>query len=461
MQGIPGGLSYQDRGGLPDSSPFKPSCVSPSQVSTANSSPSAKSFSFTPTRGRRLYPLLDAPAATTQIRVSPGTLNDNMADDSYLNKDYSSSFISAMDNLEQQMFSSNITNKVLNEFHDRYDLVRQDKITNLENLNNRTSNDELNRRASGRFSRDHRSKFNRMESISTHYAARKAEQKEKVNPRKLFPVSHNALNNKENMSVYDKRLQHPLLESSSKRMKMLDGSFKEIDSSPTKTIQEKKEILNYYQVKLENTDERAQKKFVKPLAPPMLEKKEKTIPSYLLPTRSSIQKSSSSNQISPSKSMSNMKLESHDRQSLAPSPSLSNATFSSRDTSRSSFIGTLKKSPTKSTLSSFISIQNTPQLKKSPSISPSKISPSKGRSNLNAILTGNDEQSILPPPNTMPRSKTTNNVSSRIGTTSSIPTSISSRSFSSRSISGSSSIPRLVSLANSEKITLKKKGWNY
>lgn len=453
MQDIPGGLSYQN-GVLPDSSPFKSGCATPRRSSNVNSSPSAKSFSFTPTHGRRLYPLLDAPSSVTQTRGTAGNMTDNLADDSYINKEYSSSFISAMENLEQQMFSSNITNKVLNEFNDRYDQVRQEKITNLENLNNKTSNDELNRRASGRFSRDHRYKFNRMESINTHYAARRAEQKDKVIPRKLVSVTHNPINDKENMSLYDKRLQHQLLESASKRMKKLDGKFKETNSSPTKTLEEKHELLNYYQVKFEKRDETIPP-LVKPLAPPTLEKKEKPIPSYLLPTKASLQKSTSSNQISPSKSSSNLS-----ERNLVPS--VSNSNFSSRDTSSSNFIGTLKNSPSKKTiLSSFINPNtNISQLKKSPSISPTKISPSKGSSNLNSILTGKDETSFMSP-KPISRSKTTSNVASRIGTKSSIPTSISNKSFTSRSISGSSSIPRLVSLANSEKMSLKKKGWNY
>lgn len=448
MQEIPGGLHYQSGGVLPDSSPFKSGCATPRRLSTANSSPSAKSFTFTPTRGRRLYPLLDAPASTVQIRASPGTMPENLADESYINKDYSSSFISAMDNLEQQMFSSNITNNVLNEFNHRYDQVRQEKVSRLEAFNSKTSNEELNRRASGRFSRDHRHKFNRMESINTHYAARRGEQNSKIPPRKLIPVDRSTSNEKENMSAFDKRLQNQLLESASKRMKKLDGNFKELHSSPTKSLEQKQDLLNYYQVKLEKKEEKLQP-LVKPLAPPTLEKKEKGLPSYLLPTKASLQKSTSNIQISPSKS--SLKIE------PVPPPSLSHS-VSSRISNSSSFAGGLKKSPTKNGLSSIITPTPATQLKKSPSISPTKISPSKGSSNLNALLKGDGGHAFSSTP--ISRSRTTGNFASGLPKPS-IPTSASNRSFSSKTLTGSSSIPRLVSLANSEKLSSRKKGWNY
>lgn len=458
MEDIPGGLSYEGSACMLNSSPLRSGMTTPN----ANSSPSARAFNFTPTRGR-IYPILDVQAATTSyVKSSPVQQDQHMADESYLGKDHSSSFINKMDSLVDGFYSANITNKVMSDLGSRYLKVRDEKISLLEQMNSNTTNDELNRRASGRFSREHRSRFSKMESIQTHYAARRSEAAAaavRSSPKSRKVVQSDDCSEKENLSAYDKRLQQQLLESASKRMKLLDGNFKENSSSPTKPAETKRSLLNYYKSKVEHIEPMEEKSIpvIKPLPPPVLEKKPKPIPNYLKPTRSSSQRSISQQELPNSKSMPAVRVKT-EPSSHHINPSASQLYMNGKQG--------LKKSPTKSSLSSFVGNSNM-QLQNTtlspPRLSPSKISPSKGVSNLNSILQNSEARqhqsfsTSTPVSSSISRSKTTGNVTGN----SRIPVSISTKtSLLSNSVNRSSSIPRLI---NAELVpdNLKKKSWKY
>lgn len=400
----------------------------------SDGSPLPNTFRFTPTKGKKLYPHLNPPDQKISIQMNSSPTHD--FNESYINKE-NQSFVNAMDTLQRQLFSSNISNKVMDEFSSRYEKVREEKITAIQDFNNSTTNEELNRRASGRFSSQHRNRFNRMESIAFHYAAKRSE-KEKIKnknvnnnnntnnnmQRKLVQSNELQLNDNISLTPGDKRFNIKPLESASKRLRLDENTFKEIDSSPTKSLYEKEQIKNIYS-------------------------HNENIPSYLQPTKASLQKSNSSRSISPSKS-SNFLSKRLDE--VYPTPDLK---------------------PNNSSLSRGIS--------RSPSISPtriktglSKLSPSRAVSNLNEILTSSPEKPIepkfvkpqtnlnIPKSSKLPRSKTisnssemrtssipkskTSNVSYKneiLSNSSSIPSNI-------RNISTSSSIPRLAKLASVE-----------
>ncbi len=453
-------------------------------------SPIPATFKFTPTKGKKLYPHLNPPdSQQSHILTSSPThtpLSDN--NDSYMVKE-NSSFVFAMDTLQRQLFSSNISTKVLNDFSARYENLREQSIANVVEQNQSTSNEDLNRRASGRFSSSHRGRFNRMESIAFHYAAKRNEnQTQKSNKetesshqqRKLVPPVNSVSEMKENENLLlltpgDKRFHSKGLESASKRLRLSEVKYKEIDSSPTKTHIERENLKTMY-------EDHIQQVVPQPLqySPQRLERPQQHqqqhhqpshhdsqnqnhLPSYLQPTKASLQRSASStSSISPSKS------------SRSLHKSLGNNIPDLQPTS-----------PKK--------VDHThPKLSRSPSISPShkplglrKISPSKAFSNLNEILTSSPEKmspekspmedhDFAVPSTTsrhltsttkshLPRSRTANTVleSSISRSTSSLshyqsqPHSNSRSqtlptSKSARSLSSSSSIPRLATLTRVE-----------
>ena len=439
-----------------------------------NGSPLPNSFKFTPTKNTKLYPHLNPPNdICVKLRSSPIQSDSN---ESYIQKD-NQSFINAMDSLQRDLFSSNITSKVLNEFSSRYESVREEKILNIQEFNNTVTNDELNRRASERFSGSHRTRFNRMESIAFHYAARRNEQQqqqqqqsrtpdEKVIDRKIIETDEDMVLSDYHLTPGDKRLTSKTLESATKRLKIDELKFVEIDDSPTKTQTEKEKLKDVYQQRhqqqyeeqhfqlqqqlrqqhLQQQQKQQQKQQHKQQhkhhhqyqeSKHQLQQAEKSIPSYLQPTKSSIQRSSSSKSISPSKSSKSINQLKESTPSLKPA-------------------------------------EKHTGLSKSPSISPSKqhtpkLSPSRAYSNLNKILTSSPEKLSSPtkeekpktPITRIPRSKTSgsmnlpsHNISnSKLkgeSNTKTNPTAKSKSYNNLKSISTSSSIPRLARLVTAE-----------
>lgn len=445
-----------------------PEKKSKNDFSTVSGSPLPNTFKFTPTKGKKIYPTLNPPSeqrTSRRLTLNSSPIHNQDSNESYLNKD-NQSFINAMDTLQTKMFSSNISNKVLNEFSSRYERVRDEKISNIVELNNTTTNEELNRRRSDRFSATHKTRFNRMESIAFHYAAMRKERKDSVQ-RKLVcdndfipsdaeimvesvgegdAEDANETHLMQMMTPGDKRLNLKAVESATKRMKLDEElNFKEItklDSSPTKSINQKENLKKLYQGRLQK--ESKPDNFVEP--------ERHAVPSYLQPTKASIQRSASSRSISPSKSSASLKLNNH---AMYPTPDLQPQ----------------GQEPVKSKLS------------RSPSISPtrslSKLSPSRACSNLNKILTSSPEkmelesesevekeQKFEEPRTRIPRSKTINSV--RNGNLhaneipSMLPRSSTSGSLRNSTISASSSIPRLAHLTNVEsKVESKLKKWRY
>ncbi|ODV87050.1 hypothetical protein CANARDRAFT_84752 [[Candida] arabinofermentans NRRL YB-2248] len=216
----------------------------PKQQNAQNRSTPSSSFKFTPTNGRRLYPSLKSPCS-----ISHSQQDEADYDMSYQDKE-NTSFVHEMDHLEQRLFSQKLTTSVLSEYNDRYEKVRLEKLMDIQKMNNTTTNQDLNRRASGRFTSSHKNKFNRMESISSHYAARRAQTKKlERSPahRNLADKSIYQPNIDQSKTPGEKRgtLMNP--GSSQKRMKTTDGSFKEIYSdvaneSPTRPQLEKQKI---------------------------------------------------------------------------------------------------------------------------------------------------------------------------------------------------------------------------
>lgn len=444
---------------------------------TANGSPLPSTFRFTPTKGKKLYPHLNPPdkrLLPSNINSSPSYSDTNEHDESYMVKD-NTSFLSAMDTLGKQLFSSNISNKVVNEFSSRYEKAREESINTIQELNNTTTNEQLNRRASGRFSSTHRNRFNRMESIAFHYAAKRSQ---KLENEKLAKEKEHNLNTSESQAIQrklvpttekleltenniltpgDKRFIRKPLESASKRLRLEGNKFKEveIDSSPTKSLYEKEQLKNVYSSRSSTADS-----FSSHPGP------SNGIPSYLQPTKASLRKSNSNNQISPSKSSTSLSTTLNDKlqtpvlkpqdayitKGLSKSPSIS----PSRPLSRTAFQN-----------------QNSSPMQ--------KISPSRACSNLNKLLNTPPSSELqenrpLDAPNLsasdktcgintdttqtkIPRSRTlgliyneskslSSSKASRLAASKSHLSSVSVNNM--RSISGSSSIPRLARLANAE-----------
>ncbi|KAG7880547.1 hypothetical protein KL937_002109 [Ogataea polymorpha] len=257
------------------------------------STPSSTAFRFTPTNGKRLYP---------SIVVSPKDSTD--CDTSYQDKE-NPSFTKEMDFLQTKLFSSKLTSSVLNEFNDRYQKVRSENIINIQKLNN-TSPKPRSRRPSTRFNNEHRGRFNRMESISTHYAARRTGRQPVEATRKIFEGPEQITRKTPN----DKRLGAQDLGSASKRLRVVDG-YKEIvepAESPTRPPEEKKKIMEQ-----QFGRQRQEKPHLGPL--PQLEfspaprtatsdLQSSKVPSYLQPTKASIQRSESKQKLKRSETAS-------------------------------------------------------------------------------------------------------------------------------------------------------------
>lgn len=456
----------------PNSSPWKLSMTSQPILKTpekkqlelsTNGSPLPSSFRFTPTKGKKLYPHLNPPERhlSSNINSSP-SYGDH--DESYMIKD-NQSFVNAMDTLQTQLFSSNISNKVMNEFSSRYDKVREDTIHTIQEYNSKTTNEELSRRASGRFSSSHKNRFNRMESIAFHYAAKRTEKKEKEkldtkndSQRKLIQNNDDLfLNDDISLTPGDKRFGLQMWESASKRLRLGENKFKEIDSSPTKSLHEKEQLKNMYSSQkkhVQNNSNNTHSTQTVQKVSTTNNVKSSNVPSYLQPTKASLQKSNSSKQISPSKSSRSLHrgladdattpilrpIENSSRKSISKSPSLSPTRSI---TLNSSPVSNISPSRAYSNLNKLL---NTPQnsshekeiSKETPTVS--EIPKTKlPRSRTLGPIHNNDQTSL-------PRSKT-----SLLGQNSQhLRNSTSMNASGFRSISGSSSIPRLARLATAE-----------
>lgn len=438
---------------------------------SANGSPLPSTFRFTPTKGKKLYPHLNPPDRRLLPNSSPSYSDNNDHDESYMVKD-NTSFLSAMDTLGKQLFSSNISNKVVNEFSSRYEKVREESISTVQELNNRTTNEQLNRRASGRFSSTHRNRFNRMESIAFHYAAKRSQKlenekneneitnsgakKENHNvQRKFVPATETIeITQYSTLTPGDKRFNSKPLESASKRLRLEGNKFKEIDldSSPTKSLYEREQLKNIYSTHSSATRDSSS-------SHPGVS----NIPSYLQPTKASLRKSNSSSQISPSKSSKSL--------FNALGDQLKTPVLRPQDAS-------LKKGLSKSP--SFSQPNPLPGATSQNSSPMQKISPSRACSNLNKLLntpppleaqenrplevpqlksTTNSHANVNSLHTKIPRSRTLGPIyndstfipsskTSKISTSKSHVSSVSVNNL--RSLSGSSSIPRLARLANAE-----------
>lgn len=231
--------------------------------------PSSSSFKFTNTNGRPLYPSFatSSPGSPSE-RHTPkidDTLTDGICETSYCNKE-NQSFVDEMEHLQKKLFSSKLSTNVMNEFSHRYQKLRDENIANIERLNNTTSNDELKRRSSTRYSRAHKSRFNKMESISSHYAAIRAKREKQEALRRSEAISR--LKRRTNTTAVRSRPHRAVLEmpnddmenlnktpgqkhnamqkvgSASKRQKTPTGDFKEVIDTPTRNKQEKEKIRN-------------------------------------------------------------------------------------------------------------------------------------------------------------------------------------------------------------------------
>ncbi|QPG76036.1 hypothetical protein FOA43_003422 [Brettanomyces nanus] len=196
------------------------------------------------------------------------------------------SFVSEMEHLQQKMFSSKLTTNVLSEFNDRYQKVRDENIVHIQKMNNNTTNAELNRRASNRFSKAHRSRFDRMDSIASHYATIRTKQQEqkktemqdqsqqqrhkqkqqsKPSPGQLKRYAPSSINrmliekdvsypSMKGTTPGEKRSGLQAISSASKRQKMFDGDFVEIVESPTKEQAEKERIKKVHILQLKRSE---------------------------------------------------------------------------------------------------------------------------------------------------------------------------------------------------------------
>ncbi len=241
--------------------------------------PSSSSFKFTNTNGRQLYP-----SFTTSSPRSPSDLNtpkiddtmtDGVCETSYCNKE-NQSFVDEMEHLQKKLFSSKLSTNVMNEFSHRYQKIRDENIANIEHLNSTTSNDELKRRASTRYSRAHRSRFNKMESINSHYAAIRAKREQQEAAQRAEAISR--LKRQAEASVVRSQPHRSVIEtpnnaskffngtpgrkhdamqkvgSASKRLKTPTGQFKEVIDTPTRNKEERKSGRSTYFGRLKKTE---------------------------------------------------------------------------------------------------------------------------------------------------------------------------------------------------------------
>lgn len=290
--------------------------------------PFSTSFKFTPTKNN-LYPMLESsPTSSQRRKASPF---NEVANASYCEKE-NQSFVCEMEHLQEKLFSSRLTSNVLSEFRNRYKQVREEGIANIKRLN-RADNDTLNRRSSSsRFSGPQRTKL--MDS---------ARKRGRITPRReperavvSTPIEYATTR----CTSGDKHRPMEHLGSSSKRLRKIDGNYQEI-VSPTREQEEKARIkevhlqrlaatkvdvtqepvpeLHFRPVKSSERPLVKQRPIAKPTplrsrtnaAPqtkptPPLQKRHR-MPSYLLPTKASLQRMAKpTTQISPSRAYSNL-----------------------------------------------------------------------------------------------------------------------------------------------------------
>ncbi|OWB83467.1 hypothetical protein B5S33_g2097 [[Candida] boidinii] len=128
--------------------------------------------------------------------------------------------------LDRKLFSSRLASSVLNEFNSRYETAKsndgshQNALLNSNSFQNHSLRPNLSERKKlspiSKINSAHRSRFNRMESISDHYAARRDNNKKE---------SKHATTPKSRLEVINKK---QLNESASKRLKTSNGDAKDI-----------------------------------------------------------------------------------------------------------------------------------------------------------------------------------------------------------------------------------------
>lgn len=272
--------------------------------------PSSSSFKFTQTNGRSLYPTLvpssSPDSGDCSMRKQDSSFEEGVSNRSYCNKE-NESFVEELDHLQKKLFSSTLTTNVMNEFNDRYKQVRRESIANIQRLNKTTSNDELTKRNSWRLSgKRHSAHFNRMESINTHYAALRAKREDHKNEtstpqRHIIKSSPRVSRIK--IKSGDKRGVLEGLSNASKRFRTLKGSFKEVVDSPTKEQAEKQHLkevhLRQFRKNIPTGGNKNQGTRFRSLCTHALSSTDHSsrLPSYLMPTKASLQRMKSNKEI--------------------------------------------------------------------------------------------------------------------------------------------------------------------
>ncbi|GMG19590.1 unnamed protein product [Ambrosiozyma monospora] len=242
---------------------------------------SSKSFTFSSSNQRSSsrvhYPSLDTSkmtiitttttAAPQQHRILDESMMD--MDISYADKE-NPIFVQEMELLQEKLFSSTICTNVLGELGDRYGKVRQEEIENIQKLIESSNDEDMKRRASHRYSAGFRRRFNKMESINSHYAVNRMKSPPCTRPSSALghrpasshghrpasshgqhghgqPVDQTVQRKVVNRSDANglqppttpgnKREGYPKIESSSKRFKNLTGDFTEIDVDMDKEME--------------------------------------------------------------------------------------------------------------------------------------------------------------------------------------------------------------------------------
>ncbi|GME73684.1 unnamed protein product [Ambrosiozyma monospora] len=233
---------------------------------------STKSFNFPSSNqrssSRARYPSLDTSKMTlisTTTTTAAAPQQHHILDESMMDMDMSYAdkenpiFIQEMELLQEKLFSSTICSNVLGELGDRYGKVRQEEIENMRKLNESSNDEDMKRRASHRYSAGFRRRFNKMESINSHYAVNRMKSPPCTRPSSALghrsrPSSALGYRSRPGSSVGqhgsqqrkvvnrtdpnvlqppttpgNKREGYPKIESSSKRFKNLTGDFTEVD----------------------------------------------------------------------------------------------------------------------------------------------------------------------------------------------------------------------------------------
>ncbi|GAV29352.1 hypothetical protein PMKS-002834 [Pichia membranifaciens] len=300
-----------------------------------------------------------------------------------------------------------------------------------------------------------------MESIAFHYAAKRSQkleneknENEKVQRKLVSSTETTEMTEISTLTPGDKRFNAKSLESASKRLRLEGNKFKEIDidSSPTKSFHEKEQLKNIYSSHPSATRDSCSS-----------HTNASNIPSYLQPTKASLRKSNSNDQISPSKSSRSLSNALGDQlqtpvlrpqvayisEGLSKSPSFSRPSPLSRATSHNS--SPMQKISPSRACSNLNKLLNTPPPLEAQENRPLEVPNLKATTsnyaNVNSLHTKIPRSRTLGPiyneSTSLPSSK-----ASRVSTGKSHISSVSVNNL--RSLSGSSSIPRLARLANAE-----------